>query len=136
MLKRDLLHEVLFVDFYEVVLKRRSIRKFREEPTPEEALNKVLEAGRWAPSAGNTQPWRFIVITDFNVKGRIAKVCTEFSRKAWAEFPLETARYLVARGGSWDKSNMAKVPILIAVCFQFSRKNEERVDFGFGLDCC
>jgi len=56
------------VDFDEVVLKRRSIRKFREDPVSERVLLKILEAGRWAPSAGNCQPWRFIVVTDVEVK--------------------------------------------------------------------
>lgn len=116
--------------FYEVVAKRRSVRKFREEPVPEEALNKVLDAGRWAPSAGNTQPWHFIVITNAIVKGRIAKTCTEFSRKAWANFSPETSRYLAARGGSWDKSAMAKIPVLIAVCYSVPKQIREELILG------
>jgi nitroreductase len=118
------------VDFYEVVVKRRSIRKFKEKPVPEEALNKVLEAGRWAPSAGNIQPWHFIVITNAIIKGRIAKTCTEFSRKAWANFSPETARYLAARGGSWDKSAMAKIPVLIAVCYSVRKQMREELILG------
>jgi nitroreductase len=118
------------MDFYEVVLKRRSIRKFKEEPVPEKLLNKVLEAGRWAPSAGNTQPWRFILVTDADVKKRIADVCTEFSRKAWAEFSPERARYLAARGGSWDKSGMAKIPVLVVVCYEVSERMREELILG------
>jgi nitroreductase len=106
------------MNFGEVVVKRRSIRKFKEDPVPEKALGKVLEAGRWAPSAGNCQPWHFIVVTDAEVKKRIAGVCTEFSRKAWAKFSPERAKYLAARGGSWDKSSMAKIPVLVAVCYE------------------
>jgi|YelNatPaOPRAMG01_1025707.scaffolds.fasta_scaffold37553_3 nitroreductase len=121
---------VLSVGFYEVVAKRRSVRKFRIEPVPEEALNRVLEAGRLAPSAGNTQPWHFIVITDASVKVKIANVCTEFSRKAWANFSPETAGYLAARGGSWDKSGMAKVPVLIAVCFRVPQGIREELALG------
>lgn len=107
----------MFMDLYEAIAKRRSIRKFREEPVPEEALKRILEAGRWAPSAGNTQPWHFIVVTKVDIKQRIVKIFTEFSRKTWAEFSSERARYLAARGGSWDKSSMAKVPVLVAVCY-------------------
>ena len=69
------------MDFDEVVFKRRSVRKFEEDPISEEVLLKVLEAGRWAPSAGNSQLWRFVVITDVDVKKRIALTCTESSRK-------------------------------------------------------
>ncbi len=115
------------MDFYEVVFKRRSIRKFKETPVPEDVLFRVLEVGRWAPSAGNTQPWHFIIVTDAEVKKRIAHICTEYSRKHWADFLPETARYLAARGGSWDKSAMAKIPALIAVCFHIPEKMREEL---------
>lgn len=106
------------MEFYEVVFKRRSIRKFREEKVSEEVLNRILEAARWAPSAGNTQPWHFIIITKPKIKQKIAEICTKYSRKHWKEFPTEIACYLAARGGSWDKSAMAKIPVLIAVCYE------------------
>jgi nitroreductase len=118
------------MDFDEVVVRRRSIRKFREDPVPEKALLKVLEAGRCAPSAGNSQPWLFIVVTDVDVKQKIAEVCTEFSRKAWAEFSPERARYLAARGGSWDKSSMVKIPVLIVVCYEVSEGLREELVLG------
>ena len=69
------------MEFKEVVAKRRSIRKFLKDDIPKQALLNVLEAGRWAPSAGNSQLWRFVVITDVDVKKRIALTCTESSRK-------------------------------------------------------
>jgi nitroreductase/NAD-dependent dihydropyrimidine dehydrogenase PreA subunit len=46
------------------VLERRSVRNFTDEPVPDHLIRRVLEAGRFAPSAGNCQPWQFIVITD------------------------------------------------------------------------
>jgi nitroreductase/NAD-dependent dihydropyrimidine dehydrogenase PreA subunit len=46
------------------VFTRRSVRNFKDKPIPETIVQRVLEAGRFAPSAGNCQPWRFIVITD------------------------------------------------------------------------
>jgi nitroreductase len=46
------------------VLERRSVRNFKDEPVPDHFIRRVLEAGRFAPSAGNCQPWQFIVITD------------------------------------------------------------------------
>ncbi|MBX5328771.1 MAG: nitroreductase family protein [Candidatus Bathyarchaeota archaeon] len=118
------------MDFDEVVVKRRSIRKFKASPVPKEALRKILDAGRWAPSAGNTQPWRFVVVTDTGVKEKIARVCTEASRKAWAKFPPERARYLAARGGSWDKSSMAKIPVLVVVCYEIPGWIREELALG------
>ena len=52
----------------DVILSRRSIRKYLDKPIPEDVTNQILEAGRQAPSAGNRQPWRFIVITDQRIK--------------------------------------------------------------------
>jgi nitroreductase len=46
------------------VLERRSVRNFKADPVPESLIRRVLEAGRFAPSAGNCQPWKFIVITN------------------------------------------------------------------------
>ena len=46
------------------VLNRRSVRNFKDKPVPETLIRRVLEAGRFAPSAGNSQPWKFIVVTD------------------------------------------------------------------------
>ena len=45
------------------LLNRRSVRKYRKEPIPEDVKNNILEAGRLAPSATNVQPWHFIVTT-------------------------------------------------------------------------
>lgn len=52
------------MEVFEAILKRRSIRSFKEKPVPSECLLKLLESGRWAPSGGNRQPWRFVVIKD------------------------------------------------------------------------
>ena len=46
------------------IMERRSVRNFKPDPVPEPLLRRVLEAGRFAPSSGNCQPWKFIVVTD------------------------------------------------------------------------
>jgi nitroreductase/NAD-dependent dihydropyrimidine dehydrogenase PreA subunit len=46
------------------VFQRRSVRNFKDQPVPETIIRRVLEAGRFAPSAGNCQPWKFIVVTN------------------------------------------------------------------------
>ncbi|MGA9387494.1 MAG: nitroreductase family protein [Candidatus Bathyarchaeia archaeon] len=118
------------MDFSEVIAKRRSIRKFKEDSVSDEALSRVLEAGRWAPSAGNTQPWRFIVVTDPEVRQRIAAVCTESSKKAWSRFTPERAKYLAQRGGSWDKSSMGRIPALVVVCYEVLERMREEFVLG------
>jgi nitroreductase len=52
------------MDVFEAVKTRRSIRKFKPDPVEKEKLEKILEAGRLAPSAANRQPWHFIVVND------------------------------------------------------------------------
>jgi nitroreductase len=48
----------------QAILERRSVRNFQPDPVPEPLIRRVLEAGRFAPSSGNCQPWKFIVVTD------------------------------------------------------------------------
>jgi len=48
----------------EVVKERRSVRKYKKNPVPMEKLLLLVEAARWAPSAGNSQPWEFLLIND------------------------------------------------------------------------
>jgi len=47
-----------------VILTRRSVRVYQDKQVPEELIKRILEAGRFAPSAGNVQPWKFIVVRD------------------------------------------------------------------------
>lgn len=56
----------------EAIKSRRSVRKFTDEPVDRKLLMEVLEAGRWAPSGLNNQPWRFALITDKQVKAKVA----------------------------------------------------------------
>ncbi|MGQ9534702.1 MAG: nitroreductase family protein [bacterium] len=63
------------MDFYEVIKKRRSIRKYKSDPISDDVLKRILEAGRIAPSAKNIQPWKFIVIKDPENKKRVAEAC-------------------------------------------------------------
>ncbi len=51
-----------YENLLELVKERRSIRKFKPDPIPDEYVDKIIEAARWAPSGGNSPPWEFIVI--------------------------------------------------------------------------
>lgn len=67
------------MDVMEAITTRRSIRKFADLPIPMERIGPVLEAGRAAPSAGNLQTWKFIVITEPNQRRQIADACFQQS---------------------------------------------------------
>jgi len=77
------------MDVLEAIKTRRSIRKYEKKPIPEELLEKILEAGRWAPSASNAQPWNFIVLRDEGIRRELARVSTY--GKFLAEAPLGIA---------------------------------------------
>jgi len=51
------------MEIFQTVTTRRSIRRFKPDPVPEPLLREILEAARWSPSWGNTQPWEISVVT-------------------------------------------------------------------------
>lgn len=56
------------------IFERKSIRKYTDQPVPYEMIEKILEAGMCAPSAGNERPWHFVVLDDKNVINEIPKI--------------------------------------------------------------
>ena len=57
----------------DVILSRRSVRRYQKKEIPRDAMDKILEAGRQAPSAMNRQPWHFIVVTSNESKKELSK---------------------------------------------------------------
>ncbi|NYZ75922.1 nitroreductase family protein [Candidatus Micrarchaeota archaeon] len=66
-------------DFFAVVKGRRAVRKLKRKEVPLKLLVKVIEAGTWAPSAVNTQPWAFILVRDKELKKRVREIYDEAS---------------------------------------------------------
>jgi len=60
------------LDLFEAIKSRRSVRAFTREDVSKEEVKKLIDAARWAPSAGNTQPWEFIVVRKPEVKHRLS----------------------------------------------------------------
>ncbi len=79
------------MEIFEAIIGRRSIRAFKSDNVPEEAISRVLDAARWAPSAGNCQSWDFIVVNDPKVK-----------------------RYLCS--ATFEQSFIEEAPIVVVVC--------------------
>jgi nitroreductase len=76
-------------DFLELAKKRRSIRRFKPDPIPDDYVDKIIEAARWAPSGYNSQPWEFIVVKDKKLKDSIIQ-CIGMYREMNSQ--VETAR--------------------------------------------
>ncbi len=67
---------------------RRSIRKFKNEPVPSHHVMALIEAARLAPSASNTQPWRFKIVTEDDIKEKLAEAAYHQSFVAQAPVVL------------------------------------------------
>jgi nitroreductase/NAD-dependent dihydropyrimidine dehydrogenase PreA subunit len=84
-----------YTETEKVILSRRSVRWYKKEQVPEFMVNRILEAGRYAPSAGNCQPWKFVVLRDAKIIDDLTKsvvlICKLF--KALLEYRTP--------GGAW-----------------------------------
>ncbi len=70
------------------IKERRSILRFETTPIEEEKIQAILEAGRWAPSWLNKQPWRFIVVTDPTIKKSLSEFAPTIYRAGTREAPV------------------------------------------------
>ena len=72
-----------------LVKKRRSIRRFKPDPIPNEYIEKIIEVARWAPSGFNMQPWEFIVVKKPELRRKVVEFVTEY----WTQSKtMETTR--------------------------------------------
>lgn len=81
------------------MLSRRSVRKYKREQIPQDTLQRILEAGRYAPSASNRQPWHFIVLTD-------PEILENLSHGRWNSF-ISTSAFTVV-GCAYEGSAYAR----------------------------
>ena len=65
------------MDVYECIRSRRTVRDYKPDAIPEEALYKILQAARWAPSSSNTQKWHFVVVRDRETLAALGKIATQ-----------------------------------------------------------
>ena len=93
------------MDVMEAIQKRRSIRKYRPDNIPEDVLERLLNALRLAPSGGNAQPWKFIVVRDKGVKLEVVAACTWYAadgRRVAQDWIEEAPVVIVACGSEKD----------------------------------
>lgn len=80
---------------YQVMDARRDIRRFRPDPVDDEILRRVLAAGHTAPSVGHSQPWRFLLARDPELRDRAALLAEEQKLAQAAHMEPESARRLL-----------------------------------------
>jgi nitroreductase len=66
-----------YEELLELAKNRRSIRRFKPDPIPDEYIDKIIEVARWAPSGFNQQPWEFVVIKKPELRSQIVGYCKE-----------------------------------------------------------
>ncbi len=93
----------------ELVKNRRSFRRFKPDPIPKGTAEKVLEVARYAPSAGNSQPWEFVVVEDAEMKKSISKNIASNLREAEKIDPTFYHEVAV-------QPHLFTAPVLIVVC--------------------
>jgi len=94
---------------------RRSVRKYSGEPVDLEDVLYALEAASQAPSGSNRQPWRFMIVTDPEVKGRIREASESGEREFYARVSGEWGRWLAGKGLSWKKPFLEEASVLVLV---------------------
>ena len=100
------------IDLFDVVKQRRSIRKYLPKPVQKEVILEVLMAAGCAPSAHNSQPWRFIILQDDIVKRRLADAMAE----AWAKDLQRDGIKVESDKRTERVARFATAPVLILAC--------------------
>jgi len=97
---------------FDTLKGRRSIRKYLPRPVPKDLVEEILVAAGWAPSAHNSQPWRFIVLSDESIKLELADAMA----KAWAADLKRDGKIVDLTERKERVRRFANAPVLILAC--------------------
>ncbi len=65
------------MDVFDCIRRRRTVREFKPDAIPEEVVYRILQAGRWAPSSSNSQPWHFVVVKARDTLKKLGAIATQ-----------------------------------------------------------
>ena len=97
---------------HEVIAARRDVRRYRPDPVPHDALERVLTAAHRAPSVGHSQPWRFVVVRDATIRDRAALLADRERLRQAKGLEPEAARRLL----DLQLEGIREAPLGIVVC--------------------
>jgi nitroreductase len=112
-------------ELYDVMSTLRAVRKLRPDPIPDDVLDRVLQAACWAPTGGNTQPWRVVVATGTTTKEALQEIYEpEWDRysagfmKMMSGLPAdELAKWeRVVAAGDHLAQNLGRAPAILMFC--------------------
>lgn len=98
------------MELTEAIKGRRSIRAFKPQDVPDETVEKLIDAARYAPSAGNTQPWMFVITKKLDTKKKLAKA-------------------------AYNQTFIEEAPVVIVVCADENRSSMRYGHRGKTLYC-
>lgn len=104
-------------NFYTEMDRRRSVRHFAPNPVPREAIELAIRTASTAPSGAHRQPWRFVAISDPEIKRQIRVAAEEEERVSYLEgrMPPEWLEALAPLGTGWEKPYLEIVPWIVVV---------------------
>lgn len=109
-------------EFLRAMASRRTVRSFSLEPVPVEIIENAIRVAALAPSGANQQPWRFVVVSNREIKRQIREAAEAEERENYERrFPQEWLDALAALGTDWHKEFLEVAPCLIVVF---------RIDYG------
>lgn len=113
-------------EFVRMLASRRTVRDFSPEPVPLELIENAIVCASRAPSGANQQPWRFVVVSDPEIKRAIREAAEAEERQNYENrFPQEWLDALGPLGTDWHKEFLEIAPYLIVVF---------RIDYGLEGD--
>ncbi|MFB0565459.1 MAG: nitroreductase family protein [Candidatus Aminicenantaceae bacterium] len=105
------------VYLFDIMKNRRTVRKFKSTPVPREHVLKILDAARFAPTAGNQQPWRFLVIQDRKKLNQLQKAALSWYLDAYKMQERSTEEELSSTQESLNKllRDVLSAPVYIVI---------------------
>lgn len=115
------------MDVYEALYTTRAMRRVRPDPIPMEVQERILDAAVRAPSGGNTQNWRFLLVDDPEVKAKLGPIYRRAIAYLWSDFyvdriaaanaepelPESRSMFAVQRSAQWLADHFEEVPLYL-----------------------
>ncbi len=112
-------------DLYETMSTLRAVRRLRPDPIPPAVMDRVLQAACWAPTGGNQQPWRVVVVTDSAVKQQLKDIY----QSEWSKYSVKFMTNLAGlpadqfekwqrtgKAGDYLAANLQSAPAIMVFC--------------------
>lgn len=119
------------MDLYQALISRRTVHKYTSEPVADEAIDRALEAARWAPNHKLTEPWRFVVVGP-ETRERLGAVADRLARKKAGGLPADELEAMVLK----QVKKITRLPALVVVTSRRSPGDAFREQEDYAASVC